>query len=92
MRVARMAAVAGMTCTPHMSGGGLGYLYVAHFASSVPNAGPFQEYKGRDDDLPVASTSSPLKSVGGVLAVPSDPGIGVTIDPAFVRTATTVSS
>ena len=55
IRVARMAAAAGMPCTPHMSGGGLGYLYVAHFASCVPNAGPYQEFKGTDDSLPVTS-------------------------------------
>ncbi len=91
IRVARMAAAAGMACTPHMSGGGLGYLYVAHFASCVPNAGPFQEYKGDDDSLPVSSDSSTLQCVKGVLTVPSGPGLGVTIDPAFVRRATVVS-
>jgi L-alanine-DL-glutamate epimerase-like enolase superfamily enzyme len=91
MRVARMAAAAGMPCTPHMSGGGLGYLYVAHFASCVPNAGPFQEYKGREDSLPVSSDSSPLTCVNGILKVPSGPGLGVTIDPAFVKAAVVVS-
>lgn len=85
IRVARMAAAAGMACTPHMSDGGLGYLYAAHFASCVPNAGPFQEYKGRDDALPVSSDSSRLVSVNGVLTVPTGPGLGVTIDPAFVE-------
>jgi L-alanine-DL-glutamate epimerase-like enolase superfamily enzyme len=84
IRVARMAAAAGMECTPHMSDGGLGYLYVAHFASCVPNAGPFQEYKGRDKTLPVSSDTSTLNCVNGVLKVPSGPGLGVTIDPAFV--------
>jgi L-alanine-DL-glutamate epimerase-like enolase superfamily enzyme len=87
IRVAHMAAVAGLPCTPHMSDGGLGYLYVAHYASCVPNAGPFQEYKGRDTSLPVASDSSTLRSVNGVLTVPTGPGLGVTIDPAFVKTA-----
>ncbi len=91
IRVARMAAVAGMPCTPHMSDGGLGYLYVAHYASCVPNAGPFQEYKGRDDSLPVSSETSTLRCVKGSLTVPSGPGLGVTIDPAFVSTATVVS-
>jgi L-alanine-DL-glutamate epimerase-like enolase superfamily enzyme len=87
IRVARMAAAAGIPCTPHMSGGGLGYLYVAHFASCVPNAGPFQEYKGDDETLPVSSESSPLTSVKGMLKVPAGPGLGVTIDPAFVKGA-----
>jgi len=84
IRVARMAAAAGMDCTPHMSDGGLGYLYVAHFASCVPNAGPFQEYKGRDESLPVSSESSTLRCVKGRLKVPTGPGLGVTIDPAYV--------
>jgi L-alanine-DL-glutamate epimerase-like enolase superfamily enzyme len=91
IRVARMAAAAGMPCTPHMSDGGLGYLYVAHFASCVPNAGPFQEYKGRDQSLPVTSASSSLNSENGILRVPADPGLGVSIDPAFVKSAAPLS-
>ncbi len=91
MRVARMAAAAGIPCTPHMSGGGLGFLYVAHFASCVPNAGPYQEFKGTDDTLPVTSDTSPLTCVGGVLKVPAGPGLGVTIDPGYVKRATVVS-
>lgn len=87
IKVARMAAAAGMSCTPHMSDGGLGYLYVAHFASCVPNAGPFQEYKGRDQSLPVSSETSPLASVKGMLTVPTGPGLGVTIEPSFVNKA-----
>ena len=73
-----------------MSGGGLGYLYVAHSASCVPNAGPFQEYKGRDESLPVSSDSSTLQCVNGILTVPKGPGLGVTIDPAFVAKGTEV--
>ena len=91
IRVARMAAAAGIPCTPHMSDGGLGYLYVAHFASCVPNAGPFQEYKGRDDSLPVSSDTSSLNTVKGMLKVPSGPGLGVTIDPAFIEKAVRLS-
>lgn len=91
VRVARMAEAAGMFCTPHMSGGGLGFLYVAHFASCVPNAGPFQEYKGTDDTLPVSSASSSLRSEKGLLTVPSGPGLGVTIDPGFLRKASRLS-
>jgi L-alanine-DL-glutamate epimerase-like enolase superfamily enzyme len=91
IRVARMAAAAGMPCTPHMSDGGLGYLYVAHYASCVPNAGPFQEYKGRDASLPVSSASSTLRCVNGMLTVPGGPGLGVTIDPAFVVKATALT-
>ena len=39
MRVARMAHAAGLLCTPHMSGSGLGYLDAAIFASCIPQSG-----------------------------------------------------
>jgi L-alanine-DL-glutamate epimerase-like enolase superfamily enzyme len=92
IKVARMAAAAGLDCTPHMSGGGLGFLYVAHFASCVPNCGAHQEYKGEDDNLPVSSPTSALKSVKGMLQVPAGPGLGVELDPAFLARATVVKA
>lgn len=92
VKVARMAEAAGLECTPHMSGGGLGYLYVAHFASVVPNAGPHQEYKGEGDTLPVASNTSSLKSEEGQLTVPTGPGLGVEIDPAFLEKAELITA
>jgi L-alanine-DL-glutamate epimerase-like enolase superfamily enzyme len=92
IKVARMAAVAGLDCTPHMSGGGLGFLYVAHFASCVSNVGAHQEYKGEDDTLPVSSATSSLKSVNGMLKVPSGPGLGVELDPDFVKKAAVVTA
>ena len=87
MKVARMAEAAGLPCTAHMSGGGLGFLYVAHFASAIPNPGPHQEYKGEDPNFPVTSATSNLKSVNGVLRVPSGPGLGVELDPGFLKRA-----
>ncbi len=92
VKVARMAEAAGLECTPHMSGGGLGYLYVAHFASCVPNAGPHQEYKGAGDTLPVSSDTSSLESENGILRVPSGPGLGVTIDPGLLKKAVVVAA
>jgi len=91
IRVARMAHEAGMLCTPHMSGSGLGYLDAAHFASCIPNPVPFTEYKG-SAEIPISSESSSLKVEGGMVRVPSGPGFGVTIDPAFVREASRVTS
>lgn len=92
IKVARMAAIAGLDCTAHMSGGGLGFLYVAHFASCIANPGPHQEYKGQDDTLPVSSDTSSLKSEKGVLQVPSGPGLGVTLDPEFLNNAVAVTA
>ena len=92
VKVARMAAAAGLDCTPHMSGGDLGYLYVAHFASCVPNAGAHQEYKGEDDTLPVHCETSSLKSENGLLKVPSGSGLGIRFDPGFISKAALVNS
>lgn len=85
-KVARMAAAAGMQVVPHMSGGGLGYLDVVHFASFTPNAGPFMEFKG-NSDLPIECPSSSLRCEQGIVRCPSGAGFGVLIDPDFVRRA-----
>lgn len=88
-KVARMAAAAGMTAVPHMSGGGLGYLDVVQFAAFTPNIGPFQEFKG-NATIPVTCATSSLKCENGSVRCPTGPGFGVTIDPAFVREAQVV--
>lgn len=88
-QVARMAAAAGMTVVPHMSGGGLGYLDVVHFASFTPNIGPYMEFKG-NTSVPVSSETSSLRCEAGRVRCPTGPGFGVTIDPAFVKRATVV--
>jgi L-alanine-DL-glutamate epimerase-like enolase superfamily enzyme len=85
-QVAHMAEAAGLPCTVHMSGAGLGYLYVMHFASYVPNAGDHQEFKGKSR-IPVECPTSNLKCQDGIMRVPSGPGFGVTIDPDFVKRA-----
>ena len=84
MQVARMAAATGKTCTPHMSGGGLGFLYMMHFVSVLPNAAPFHEFKGLKTDVQFHCATSPLKVVDGKIKVPTGAGLGVDIDPAFV--------
>jgi L-alanine-DL-glutamate epimerase-like enolase superfamily enzyme len=91
MRVARMADAAGMLCTPHMSGSGLGYLDACHFVSCIPNPVEFTEFKG-NARIPVTSETSSLKVEGGVVRVPSGPGFGVAIDPEFVREAEVVKT
>jgi L-alanine-DL-glutamate epimerase-like enolase superfamily enzyme len=89
-KVARMAAAAGMSVVPHMSGGGLGYLDVVQFASFTPNMGPFQEFKG-NATIPVSCPTSSLKCENGSVRCPTGPGFGVTIDPDFVRKSQVVT-
>jgi L-alanine-DL-glutamate epimerase-like enolase superfamily enzyme len=84
MKVARMGASKGMQCVPHISGSGLGYLYMMHFVSAVPNAGPYHEFKGFNTEIPLECNTSDLKSHGGVVKVPTGPGLGVEIDPEYI--------
>lgn len=85
IKVARMAAAFGKQIIPHMSGGGLGFLYDIHFVSVCPNAGEHHEFKGLDTNVPFECTTSDLKVVNGKIKVPTGPGMGVNLDPEFVR-------
>lgn len=85
MKVARMAHALGKTCTPHMSGGGLGYLYMMHFVSVLPNALAHHEFKGLNTNVQFECKTSPLSVVDGKIQVPTGPGLGVDIDPDFIK-------
>ena len=85
MKVARMAEASGKLCTPHISGSGLGYLYMMHFVSAIPNAGPYHEFKGFNNELPFECKTSSLSSDEGIVTVPSGPGLGVEIDPEYIN-------
>jgi len=85
MQVARMAQAFGKSCTPHMSGGGLGYLYMIHFVSALANAAPHHEFKGLNTNVKFDCKTSPLKVVDGKITVPTGPGLGVDIDPDFIN-------
>jgi L-alanine-DL-glutamate epimerase-like enolase superfamily enzyme len=75
IRVARMAELAGMPTTVHISGG-FGFVYMLHFASRTREIGAYQEYKlgiekYRDWFDP------PLQVRNGMLNVPTGPGVGI---------------
>jgi L-alanine-DL-glutamate epimerase-like enolase superfamily enzyme len=84
MKVALMANAFGKSCTPHMSGGDLGFLYMMHFVSALPNALSYHEFKGFKTDVAFVCKTSPLQSENGMVKVPTGPGSGVDIDPEFI--------
>ena len=96
MRVARMAAAFGKDIVPHITQYGLGYLYMLHFISACPNAGPYQEFdlfSTRDangNSIPFESKTIPITSQDGVIPVPAGSGLGIIIDPDYVKTHTVV--
>jgi L-alanine-DL-glutamate epimerase-like enolase superfamily enzyme len=75
IHVARMAELAGLPTTAHLSGG-FGFAYMLHFASITPKIGPWQEYK-----LGVESFGKwfdpPLKITDGAMNVPTGSGVGI---------------
>lgn len=85
MKVALMANALGKKCTPHMSGGDLGFLYMMHFVSALPNALQYHEFKGFKTDIAFECKTSPLKIENGMVKVPTGPGLGVDLNPEFVR-------
>lgn len=85
VKVARMAEAVGKTFIPHMSGGGLGYIYNSHIVSVCANAGLHHEFKGFRTHVPFECPTSPLNVVNGKIKVPTGPGSGVIIDPDFIR-------
>ena len=82
-KVARMAAAFGKPVTPHISDG-LGYMYMMHLVSTLPNAGPYHEFKG-NSKIPIECKTSSLLIKDGVIKVPTGPGSGVDIDPEYLK-------
>jgi len=92
MQVARMVESAGLQITPHISGGGLGFVYMLQMVSVCPAAAEFHEFKmfqTRDANgttVPIESKAEPFESVDGVIKVPSGSGLGINIDPDYIKT------
>lgn len=92
MQVARMAAAAGKTITPHMSEGGLGYLYMLQMVSACTNADKYHEFKmfetkdANGTIIPIESKTEPLSSRDGIVKVPTGSGLGIIIDPDYIKT------
>ena len=75
VRLARMAQVARMPTTVHISGG-FGFVYMLHFASCVPDIGRYQEYKLGTEKFG-SWFDPPIGVNNGKMTVPSGPGVGI---------------
>ena len=97
MQVARMAEAAGLQITPHISGGGLGFVYMLQMVSVCPAAAKYHEFKmfeTRDANgtiFQIESKAEPFESIDGVIKVPMGPGLGLTIDPDYIKTHSVVT-
>lgn len=90
LRVARLAARAGMVCTPHSANLSLVTIFTLHMMGAIDNPGPYVEFSieeadyypwqyGLYADYPVARD--------GMVDIPSGPGWGVQILPEWLQGA-----
>ena len=92
MKVAAMAAEAGLPCTPHCANLSMVTLFTMHLLRAIPNAGKYLEFsiEGIDyypwqDGLFV---ESPFTVTDGKVTVRDQPGWGVEISPVWLDGAT----
>src|SRR5205823_2317475 len=88
-RVARLAAAAGLPCTPHSPSVGAREVPVLQFAATTENVGPFQEYHAAPRP-PDRRFNPSFEVVNGALQVPTGPGLGIEVDPDVLRKAVKV--
>jgi len=87
IQVARMAADAGMKVTPHSPKYNPELATLLHFASVVRNTGPFLEFPARAIEYDSWYDPAFVMQEGGLIKVPTGPGLGVSYDETIWRQA-----
>ncbi len=90
-RVARIAEKLGQTIVPHNTQTGATSVNILQFASCTKNATPFMEYPWRSPQKAPAWYQPDFKITDGKLRVPDAPGMGLVIDPDYLKQATVVA-
>ncbi|MFB3829337.1 MAG: mandelate racemase/muconate lactonizing enzyme family protein [Bryobacteraceae bacterium] len=86
-RVARMARQARMLITPHNTQTGAAAVNILQFASAMPNIGPYMEYPHRGQPKAESWYRPNPVIENGAVKVPSGPGLGLEIDPEYLKKA-----
>lgn len=84
-KAARMAELAGMTVTPHVSTG-FCFVYILHFSSYTPNIGKYQENK-KGFEISNELLGGQLTLTDGCLNIPDSIGIGICEGHAILKKA-----
>lgn len=88
LRVARMAADAGLPCTPHSANLSMVTLFTMHLLGAIPNAGKYLEFSIEGEDYypwqDGLFVRSPFDIADGRVAIPDEPGWGAVIDPDWL--------
>ena len=92
LRVARMAAAAGLPCTPHSANLSLVTLCTMHLLGALPNAGQYLELSIEGPDYypwqEGLFMQDPYVVRDGHVTIPAAPGWGVEINPRWLDAAT----
>ncbi|MFZ9133498.1 MAG: enolase C-terminal domain-like protein, partial [Gemmobacter sp.] len=92
LKVAQMAAEAGLPCTPHAANLSLVTMCTMHLLAAIPNAGPYLELSIEGDDYYPWQRGlflgDPFAVADGHVTVPDAPGWGLEINPAWLERAT----
>jgi len=92
LRVARLAAAAGLPCTPHSANLSLVTLCTMHLLGALPNAGKYLELSIEGPDYypwqQGLFVEDPYTVRDGRVTIPSAPGWGVEINPGWLAEAT----
>ena len=86
LRVADMAARAGIPCVPHSANLTLVTVFALHLMAAIPNAGPYVEYAIEPEcyyPWQVGLFRPALNVAEGHVTVPAGPGWGVEIEPQW---------
>lgn len=86
-RVARIAEKLGKTCVPHNTQTGLQSVNILQFASCTKNASPLMEYPWRSTVKPPSWYKPDFQITAGKIKVPTTPGMGLEIDPDYLKRA-----
>jgi L-alanine-DL-glutamate epimerase-like enolase superfamily enzyme len=87
MEVARLADEAGLPCVPHAANLSMVTVFTLHMLAAIPNAGPYLEFSIEPTPWTEGLFSPAPEVRDGRVAVPTGPGWGVRIDPAFLAAA-----
>src|ERR1700722_7521163 len=91
LRVVRMAAAAGLPCTPHSANLSLVTICTMHLLGALPNAGKYLEFsiEGRDyyPWQKALFVGDPFAIENGCVRISDEPGWGVEINPDWLKRA-----
>ncbi len=91
LRVANIGAEAGLPCTPHSANLSMITLFTMHLLGAIGNAGKYLEFSIEGPDYyPWQQNlfrSSPYRIVDGKATIPDEPGWGVEINDAWLKSA-----